>query len=251
MSSSLALVVAAQAIFALLLGTVGVRLLLLAARTRCFPELALGVGFLTAIVAIPLLGVSGFGRGTVADIRFPLLAIALFLLWVSLSAMSCFTWRAFRPTEAWAAGLAASLWALGAVIVVGVWHGATTGDPTEFSLTAARPWVIGIRLPLLLGLVWTGIEAFGQYGMARRRVALEIGDPVVANRFLLWGLVSVFTLLNNGFATLLQSQGRGPSNDPMGAMVLAFGGIVGGGLVYLVFMPPQAWIRFVRNRAAT
>jgi hypothetical protein len=251
MSSSLALVVTAQAVFALLLGTVGVRLLLLAARTRGVPELALGVGFLGVIVAIPLLGISGFGRGNVADVRFPLLAIALFVLWMSISSMSCFTWRAFRPFEAWSAALTGGLSVSTAAILVGVWHGATTGDPAALSLTAARPWVVWIRLPLMVGLVWTGIEAFSQYGKARRRVALGIGDAVVANRFLLWGLVSVFTLANNGVATVLQAQGRGPSNDPIGALVLAVGGIVGGGLVYLVFMPPQAWLRFVRSRAAS
>jgi len=250
MSSSLALVVASQAVFALLLGTVGVRLLLLAARTRCAPELALGVGFLGAIVAIPLLGVSGFGRGTVADVRFPVLATALFLLWVSISSMSCFTWRAFRPAESWSAALTGGITVLIGAILVGVWHGATTGDPATQSLTAARPWVLWIRFPFTIGLVWTGIEAFSQHGMARRRLALGIGDAVVANRFLLWGLVSIFTLLNNGVATILQVQDRGPSNDPMGAMVLAIGGIIGGGLVYLVFMPPEAWLRFVRNRAA-
>lgn len=251
MSSSLALVVAAQAVFAALLGTVGVRLLLLAARTRCAPELALGVGFLGVIVAIPLLGVSGLGRGLVSDIHFPLLATALFVLWVSFSSMSCFTWRTFRPAETWSAALTGGISLLTAGILVGVWHGATTGDPAAHSLTAARPWVVWIRFPFTLGLVWTGIEAFRQYGMARRRLALGIGDPVVVNRFMLWGLVSVFTVLNNGVATALQAQGRGPSNDPVGALVLAVGGAVGGALVYLVFMPPQAWLRFVRKRAAT
>jgi hypothetical protein len=57
-------------------------------------------------------------------------------------------------------------------------------------------------------------------------------------------------LLNNGAATLLQAQGRGPNNDPTAAFVLALGGIVAGTLVYLVFMPPEAWQRFVRDRAA-
>ena len=251
MSASLALVVAAQAVFAALLGTVGVRLLLLAARTRCAPELALGVGFLGVIVAIPLLGISGLGRAVVGDIHFPLLVIALFVLWLSMSAMSCFTWRAFRPAETWSAALTGGLTLLTGAILIGVWHGTTTaGDPATHSLEAARPWVLLIRLPFTLGLIWTAIEAFRQYGMARRRLALGIGDPVVVNRFLLWGLVSVFTMLNNGVATALQAQGRGPSNDPAGALVLAVGGVVGGTLVYLVFMPPEAWLRRVRGRAA-
>jgi len=250
MSSSVLLVVLAQTTFALLLGAVGVRLLLLAARTRCAPELALGTGFLGAIVAIPLLGISGFGRSLVGELQFPLLAVALFLLWVSLSSMTCFTWRAFRPAEAWSAALTGGLALMTAAILIGVWHGATTGDPAESSIVAARPWVLLIRLPFTLGLIWTGIEAFRQYGMARRRLALGIGDPVIVNRFLLWGCVSIFSLLNSAAATLLQAQGRGPSNDAVGAAVLAVGGIVGGGLVYLVFMPPEAWLRFVRGRAA-
>ncbi|MGI9432290.1 MAG: hypothetical protein ACR2PQ_08760 [Myxococcota bacterium] len=250
MSSSVLLVVLAQASFALLLGTVGVRLLLLAARTRCAPELALGIGFVGVVVAIPLLGISGFGRGTVGEIRFPLLAVALFLLWISISSMTCFTWRTFRPAAAWAAVLTGGLTCMTAVILIGVWHGATHGDPATLSLAAAQPWVVWIRAPFALGLIWTGIEAFRQYGMARRRLALEIGDPVIVNRFLLWGFISAFTLLNNVVATLLQAQGRGPNNDPTAAFVLALGGIVGGGLVYLVFMPPEAWLRFVRTRAA-
>jgi hypothetical protein len=249
MESSLALVVASQTVFAVLLGTVGVRLLLLASRTRQAPELALGVGFLGTILGIPLLGISGLGRGSVADIHFPLLVVALFMLWLAISSMSCFTWRAFRPTETWSAALVAALSLVLGVVLAGVWHGVTTADPDTHSLVAARPWVLWIRVPFTFGLIWTGVEAFRQHSMARRRLAYGIGDPVVANRFLLWGLVSVFTVLNNGAATLLQMQDRGPSNDPLGAFVLALGGVVGGSLVYLVFMPPAAWLRFVRRRA--
>lgn len=250
MSSSLLFVILAQAVFAVILGTVGVRLLLLASRTRCAPELALGVGFIGMVAAILLLALSGIERGVVADIRFPLLAIALFLLWVAHSSMCCFTWRAFRPAETWAAALTGVISASVGSIVIGVWHGVTTADPTVSTLAATSPWLLWVRFPFMVGLIWTGVEAFRQYGMARRRLAMGIGDSVVANRFLLWGLVSVFILIDNCAGAVLQAQGRGPGSDPLSAMILALDGIIGGGLVYLIFMPPQAWLRFVRARAA-
>ena len=249
MPSSLALVVAAQAAYAIVLGAVGFRLLRLAARTKETPELALGVGFAGAIFAIPLLGLSGFGRGTVEDVRFPLLAVALFLTWMTLSALSSFTWRAFRPHARWAAALTGGLSLLAASVVVSIWHGVTNGQPGQSSLDAAGRWVLGMRLPLVLGLVWTGIEAFRQHGMAKRRLAIGLGDPVVANRFLLWGWISVFALGDSALATWLQAQGRGPSNDPTAAILLAIGGGVSALMVALVFLPPEAWVRFVRARA--
>ncbi len=249
MSSSLLIVLVAQGVFVLLLGTVGVRLVLLARRTRRAPELALGIGLCAVIVGIPLLGIAGLRAEPVTEVRFPLLATALFLLWLGMSSMMTFTWRAFRPEALWAAGLTAVMSGGLALVLAGIWQGIASAAPSTLALAASKPWLYWVRVPFSAGLLWTGAEALRQHRMAQRRLALDLGDPVVANRFLLWSLVSFVTLMNNGVGTALQLQGRGPNNDPLAAAMLALGGVVGGSLVLLAFMPPPGWLRFVRRRA--
>ena len=84
----------------------------------------------------------------------------------------------------------------------------------------------------------------------RRRVALEMADPVVADRFLLWGLggacASVIVL--SGSAVILV----GPSHWLADASMLCIGvlGTLASGLYALAFFPPESYRSWVRRRAA-
>jgi hypothetical protein len=232
-------------VFALACGSVGVRLLLIHRRSRQLPELLLALALLTIIVCAPLLAVSGLGRGVVGAIRFAPLVLGLALFWLYTLFTGAFTWRAFRPAASWGGLLVAALCAAHLAAMLGALRGLAAAPESMPSIDAAWGWFVAVRVPPILALAWTGGEAFRQWRMARRRVALGIGDPVVCNRFALWCAVGSFSTANNLVSTLLQAQGIGPVAHPVGAAVIALSGLGSSALLWLVFMPParyQAWV---------
>jgi hypothetical protein len=134
--------------------------------------------------------------------------------------------------------------------MLGALRGLAAAPENMPSALAASGWFVAVRVPSILALGWTGIEAFRQWRMARRRVALGIGDPVVSNRFALWCAVGSFSTANNLVSTLLQAQGIGPVAHPLGATVIALSGLVSSALLWLVFMPPARYQAWVIRRAA-
>jgi hypothetical protein len=87
-------------LFILTCGVVGGRLLWLASRTRELPEFCIGAGLFTvAVVAFPLLGVSGLGAKTVSEVNLPVMTAGLVALLFAITNLYAFTWRVFRPTE--------------------------------------------------------------------------------------------------------------------------------------------------------
>ena len=85
--------------------------------------------------------------------------------------------------------------------------------------------------------------------MVQRRAAIGLGDPVIANRLLLWCLTCVCTIANMAVSCALQLAGMFPTADPVAAAALAFGSSVATALLYLVFLPPERYLRFIENRA--
>ena len=95
-----------------------------------------------------------------------------------------FTRRVFRSRERWAtwlvtgtavcliAGVAGSLW-------VGDWEGARP---------LSNPWYWPERLAGVVPSAWMAIEGLHQYVRARQRRRVGLCDPLVCNRFLLWGV---------------------------------------------------------------
>src|SRR5262245_13939545 len=233
-----------QLVLALACGSVGIRLLLVWRRSRRLPELLLGLALLTISLCGPLIAASGMGRSAVGELDFAPLALGIALFSCSTLGMSGFTWRTFRPQARWGLLVAAVGVAQLTAAIVAL-HQLAAAPAELASIDAARGWLVALRVPPIVNFAWTGLEAFGQWRMARRRVALGIGDPVVANRFALWCGVGAFTTANNLVSTLLQSQGISPVAHPLGAAVVATAGLGSSALLWLVFMPParyQAWV---------
>ena len=249
MDRTLALVIAGNLLFVLACGTAGVKLLLLASRSRQVPELSLGLAFVLMIVGIPLAGASGLGRGTVSEVSSPLLAIALLLLAVAITGQAVFTWRTFRINAKWALTLVLVVAVTTLSAAISVVHTVQTATPEALAKEATNGGILSLRLPLLIVYFWTSIEGALQYRMARRRQILGLGDPVVTNRFLLWASVGGFAFLNSLTSAILHLKGMTPSSDPIAAACLAFGGALGSVFLYLVFMPPATYIDFVKRRA--
>jgi len=240
---------ATNGIFALVCGIVGIRLLGLARRTRELPEFFLGAAFVGIVVGILTIAVSRVGRVPVNEVNLPVFAGGFGVVWLSASFFIAFTWRAFRSGSKGALGflILASL-TMGAS-AAGCVHAVATAPPDAHTASLTVYWLMGLRVPLMLNFAWSAIESFHHYRMARRRMAIGLGDPVTANRFLLWCGVGAFTLSSTAIGIALHLQGMGPMNHPLGAAALATGAMVPALLMTLIFMPPAAYRRFLLRRA--
>jgi hypothetical protein len=97
---------------------------------------------------------------------------------------------------------------------------------------------------------WAALEAFRQYGMLRRRAALGLGDPIVANQILLWGIAGVLSMSMSvliGHYTI--NLRLSPLEDPLAtALILSFA--VGTSLtMWCAFFPPGLMRRWLGERA--
>jgi hypothetical protein len=230
--------------FAIASLVVGVRLLWLARRTRQFPELMIGASFLLAGflgLALTLLGRHGpFADG--ARVALSLAGTALGAAGYSL--LAAFVWRVFR------AGSAAGALGFGAAVL-----GFSAGFGLQWSAAAA-----GVRDTVSAGTwlslatqaavyVWASWESFHRAAMARRRVRLGLLEPLVAHRFLLWGVGTAAVVgicVQMGFA--LWSHGRALTGAHYLAIALL--GFTCAIACWIAFLPPRAYARrFAASRA--
>jgi hypothetical protein len=225
---------------------VGARLLALARRTRELPELAFGSGFL-------LLGVFGqplavLGRSPLAgsaELAGALLGVGLAAQSLGCLCLAAGTWRVFRPDSRWAGAAVAGSAAVFAVSLVG--HGLTVG----FAGGADRGAFYWAGLLARGGsFAWCAVEALLYHRRMRRRLRLGLGDPVVANRFLLWAIASSGLVV--AFLAFLAAKLAGvnaATSPPFLATSFAVA-LVCSVAMSLAFFAPQAWTRRVAARAA-
>jgi hypothetical protein len=240
-----------SAVFLLMSGVVAVRLLLLSRRTGELPERLMGGGLICMIfIYVPMMASTGMGRRPVGEVNVDLLAFGTFFLWVGFTSITAFTWKAFRPTETWAEVLILFISASTAGAAMGMIGALYASPPEMASFEAGKLWTGLLRVPLLAGVIWTGCEGMHAYRMARKRLALGLSDPVVANRFLLWGIVGFAQVGINGASLALHVIGIGMMVSPLGLFVVSIGSAVAAVCMWLVFMPPAAYVRWVEGRPA-
>jgi hypothetical protein len=234
--------------FVLATSVVGVRLLALARRSRQLPELLIGAGFtLVGLLGYPLAMASGFGRGTVAEVQLGLWLAGILLMHAGLACLWVFTARVFRPERAWALAFAALLVALGLASAFGSLTALLAAPGDALSYRVAPRWTALGQLSSGGGFAWIGVEAWLQLGMARRRQALGLADPVVANRFLLWMLFSASTLgMNLANSCALVAGVSSVESAPVQA-AMALLGLCASACMYLAFLPPAAYRRWLER----
>jgi hypothetical protein len=229
---------------------VGVRLVRLALRSGGFAERMLGIACLTGpgLVAPCLVVVNALPEpewAVRASAFLGQLGYAVFC-----TVMVLFTWQCFRPDEGWARWLA---WGSIATVLVG----ASLGVARALGLAEAAELKdmnhLGFRLigfASLVGHAWTGLESFVYFGRMQKRSKLGLADPVVMNRFLLWGLVGVNAMIASGVPLFVGLLGGDSFNDVPTRLAGAAATIFGTVCLQLAFLPPRSYVAWLEARAA-
>jgi hypothetical protein len=216
--------------FALASFVVGLRLILLSRRTGLLPEKMIGLSlFLAGGCGAILLVASGFAGGA----RWLVATAAIAAMNLGVAALGVFTWRVFRPTLVGATLVAACLMLLLMSMIVdraaGHYLGMTRSTFSTVSDYAGRLTLYG----------WATGETLRQYALARRRVRLGLTDPLVANRFLLWGISTTAALgiWMHGFWQDL-NRSTDVTENYLVATVLGSACALA---IWLAFFPPRAY----------
>ena len=242
--------------FVLVSLVVSTRLLLLAHRTRQKPELFLGLGLLgTAVLGYGVLIAAVILRGadqthTVATLDRSLQACGQLLHDAGVTMIVIFVVSTFRPREPWAKALAA-------LLIGALWGGTLGWELTNGFHFVGRGngfWWLEYAAIWTYPL-WTMVESYRYYALMRRRQAIGLADPLVTNRFLLWGSASLGTALAIWTSSISFFLPQRPEliaawGPPIQIATATFG-VVTVALFYLTFFPPS-WYRrrIVATRSA-
>lgn len=232
-------------LYLLTMTVVGFRLMVLARRNRTRPELLLGVSILLGgtfgatleVVAGQAFAVPSTGAGTT-------MMLAKLLGGGGIALYNLFIWRVFRPDSAWAAGLFFALTGISLLAFVGFLASGSfaTGllDPRWFWLELVGRYA---------SPVWLIAESFRYWDQMKRRVRLGLADPLVANRFLLWGVSAVFAIVMLTTSIVPQvAPGEGVFAS-LNLVILACAGVAASIPYWLAFFPPDAYRRFITESA--
>jgi hypothetical protein len=215
---------------------VGLRMLLLAARTRRSAELEMGLallvpgafGYAAALASAADPATTGLAQST-------LRALANSCFGIGAISLALFTRQVFRP-ESLAAGccVAVVCTSIGASSL-GFWI-----ERADDLLASPAFWVSYVARISVFG--WAAFEAFHQYRLGRRRERLGLADPLLVNRFLLWGLGNGAVL---GILALqlsvMASLGLDAMFLPLVMTPISALGLVAAITVWLTFLPPRAY----------
>lgn len=212
-------------------------------RTRGLPELLLGTYLSCAtVLGYTLMIVST--RIPPSEL-WPLHLGAQVLLSIGVACLLLFTLKVFRPDALWArslVGVALLLFATGGVVYF-----------LELTGESPRPAaeLLGLNLlnttPIGLAYFWTTFESLRYYRRLRLRLRLGLAEVAVANRFLLWGLMT----LAAGIAVIVSLAGMLTGSFLTAPLVLVASclGIAHAGFLFLAFHPPGWYRTWLERRA--
>jgi hypothetical protein len=116
-------------------------------------------------------------------------------------------------------------------------------------LPHTRPWGIAIVATLALVFAWTAAESLAYHAMLRRRIALGIADPVVANRVLLWAIAAVATVVLCGVIAASMLAGMAPMQHALPLCAIGAAALVASTCWTLAFLPPASYLAALRERS--
>jgi hypothetical protein len=226
---------------------VGGRLLALARETHRGPELFLGSA-VTLLSAAALLEVTAMelANGGSQRLAYVIEALALGLHSASSASLSLGIWRIFFPDR----GFAPRLCLLINVLLFETW--AVLIIPGEHtSRIGFTPWFHLHVASRAAAFAWAALAVFSYYRRLRRRVAVDLAEPFLCHRFLLWAVAMAATTVMLATA-LFTNTTRGVLVFawPPALLLVSVLGLVGAGSLWLAFLPPLAYRRWIERRAA-
>jgi hypothetical protein len=233
--------------------TLGVHLALLARRTRQLPEVLLAAHFLLCCT----LGYAFQGSGHALAIDpdasrtlvVTLLSIGHGASVLGVGSVLVFNYRVFRR------GTRLGQWLLAggiAWLVAGYIGCAASG-----SFWHGRPegfWFWLLYSGFTAASLWTLSEPLLYFAALRKRLRLGLAEPLVVDRFLLWGVGSAarFAMLAIGAFSMLRMSGEASDLAAVAAPTFLASGLAGIGVAVsygLAFFPPRNYVAFVMRRA--
>jgi energy-converting hydrogenase Eha subunit G len=154
------------------------------------------------------------------------------------------TQRVFRRHERWARWVVFGIvFCLGAGAVGSAW----VGD-LERASPLSNPWYWLEIFGDTAAMIWISVEGLQQYRKARQRRRLGLCDPLVCNRYLLWGLSGVVWVVYNA-ALVVEYIDYDINQRWSTSLDLLVSGldVVAAGLIWLVFFPPARYRRWFQD----
>lgn len=216
-------------------------------------ELWLGLFFVAGALSMPVRFALTSGAPVAFDPALANLACQA-VLHLGVCCLAGFVWRTFRPGRA--AGrtlfvLVVALLSCNLMVFAATGAHARQGTPVHVLQSATLSLVFG----------WAFVESALYHERMRRQVALELADPVVANRFLLWMLWTggltvlpvVVTIVRvvalEGDAGVGGALGSNPSWTLSAVRTTVIAVLPGVCLaLWLSFFPPPGYRSWIRSR---
>jgi hypothetical protein len=253
LKSSMQILMAASILLSTIIGTiVGVKLVLLATRTREHPELTIGVGLVcyATVAQTSLLISSSLGADATHAQHMTLLALRLLAYYFTLIGLSLFTWQVFGAKSQWRRALTAFI-AVSAIFTIGTlywasWH--LLGTDGQLPLYAR----FGASPQYVILFAWMACESLLYYRLMQKRQVLGLADPVVTNRFGVWGIAAAASsILLVALLTVQLTRNIMLGADPLSSALITATGVVNTIGWWLTFMPPRVYTRWLRGPVAT
>jgi len=235
--------------FVLVSLVLGPRLLALGRSRRQLPEFTMGLCLL-------LMGALGYPFATVGrvvtalpdDVRGLFIGCSALCNTVGFAALAIFTWRVFRPGSLLVELLMAVCITALALLVPAeaVWPGLVESALSVEPYPGAPGY---LRVVVGLGILyWASLEAGLFSRQLRRRRAIGLADSVVADRVRLWTIAMACASISYTTSFVLSLLGIDLPASPLGALTVGALGLLSAASVWLAFMPPAAYLRWVRVR---
>jgi hypothetical protein len=248
----------------LLAAVIGVRLFRLARRQGGGVELGLATYFffyvfLSGTLSCGLyVGWADPEMAVPSSVEVPLNLTYQLLASIGVTGAYLFTWHTFRPGSDAAKGFVAVMLSVMAASLVGI--GLSEGFAIRV-VPGPAYWVHYVTK--IAFLPWIAVESFRHGGLQRRRMSLGLADPLVANRFWLWGWWATAMLLmglSDPLARILYVSRAGTTTrflPEVGTSIVnttvvysSAAGVVAATMLFLTFFPTARYRRWVESRAA-
>jgi len=214
---------------------VGARLLWLGWGRPGSPESLLGLAlFSGGAISFPLVGAASH-TGLAPELRVQLGVASYAACYVMLLGKAAFVWTVFRRGERWAAALFGAFCVAPVAFLAAQLQAAGLG---AYYLESRGPMAWN-QLALWLCDLWATAESLRYFALMRRRQRIGLADPLVTDRFRLFGLANGGAVLSSGVIGMaggIQSMG-----SPLVVAFVSCVTIGSGVALWLAFLPPRRY----------